>query len=84
MAIKGLRKARILVLFLLDDIGELTTEQLIAEVGLLGINECQDRVPSALADLCEENLVNKKLSKEKRAIVWRLAQNFDRSLLEGI
>jgi len=84
MAIKGLRRARMLVFFLLNDIGELTTEELIAEVELLGINECRDRVPSALADLSEENLVDKKLSREKKAIVWSLSQNFDRSLLEGI
>jgi len=84
MAIKGLRKARMLVFFLLDEIGELTTEELMAEVELLGINECRDRVPSALADLSEEKLVDRKLSREKKAVVWSLSQSFDRSLLEEI
>lgn len=84
MAIKGIRKARMLVFFLLDDIGELTTEELISEIGLLGIDECRDRVPSALADLSEENLINKNLSREKKAIVWSLSQSFDRSILEEI
>ena len=84
MSIKGIRKARMLVFFLLDDIGELTTEELIAEIELLGIDECRDRVPSALADLSEENLIDKKLSREKKAIIWSLSQSFDRFLLDEI
>ena len=83
MAIKGIRKARMLVFFLLDE-KELTTEELIAEIELLGIDECRDRVPSALADLSEENLIDKKLSREKKAIIWSLSQSFDRSILEEI
>jgi hypothetical protein len=33
-------------------------------------------------DLSAEGMVNKKLSKERKAIVWSLSDKFDESLLE--
>ena len=82
MSIKSLEKSRKLIMFVLQDMGEATTEELIAEAETLGIAECRDRIPSAIADLNAEGLVNKKLSKEKKAIVWSLSDKFDESLLE--
>jgi hypothetical protein len=75
-------KTRRLIMFTLQDLGEATTEELITEAETLGIAECRDRIPSAIADLNEEGLLNKKLSKEKRAIVWSLSEQFDESLLQ--
>ena len=62
--------------------GEATTEELIEETETLGIAECRDRVPSAIADLNAEGKLNKILSKEKRAIVWSLSDKVDTSELE--
>ncbi|MFX0087044.1 MAG: hypothetical protein ACFFAU_15405 [Candidatus Hodarchaeota archaeon] len=82
MSIKSMVTARRLIMFTLQDLGEATTEELIAEAEILGIAECRDRIPSAIADLNEEGLLNRKLSKEKKAIVWSLSEKFDESLLQ--
>ena len=74
---KSMIKAKRLILFLLNDIGEATTEELINEAEILGIAECRDRVPSAIADLKSEGLLKSEISKEKRAIIWRLVDNID-------
>ncbi len=83
MSIKNLEKSMKLIMFLLQDMGKATTEELISEAETLGIAECRDRVPSAIANLNAEGLVNKKLSKKRKAIVWSLSDKFDESLLEG-
>ena len=69
-----MESARNLILLFLKDMGEATTEELISEAEILGIAECRDRVPSAIADLNSEGLLNKRLSKEKKAIVWSLSE----------
>jgi hypothetical protein len=79
---KAILKTKRLILLLLYDMGEATTEELIAEAETLGIAECRDRVPSAIADLNAEGNLNKILSKEKRAIVWSLSDKVDTSELE--
>ena len=61
---------------------EATTEKLIEEAETLGVAECRDRVPSAIADLNAEGKLNKKLSKEKHAILWSLSDKVDTSELE--
>ncbi|MHA2239066.1 MAG: hypothetical protein ACXAB2_11950 [Candidatus Hodarchaeales archaeon] len=79
---KGLEKTKRLVLLLLNDNGPSTTEELIAEAETLGIAECRDRLPGALADLNSEGKLTKKLSKEKKAIIWDLDDSVDRTELE--
>ena len=77
-----MEKTRRLIMFTLQDLGEATTEELITEAETLGIAECRDRVPSAIADLSDEGLLIKRLSKEKKAIVWTLSEQFDEALLQ--
>ena len=74
---KAIVKTKRLILLLLEDMGDATTEELIAEAETLGIAECRDRVPSAIADLNSEGLLRKELSREKRAIIWKLAEGLD-------
>ena len=77
MSFKDTAKTKRLILLLLDDMLEATTEELITEVETLGIAECRDRVPSSIADLYSEGLLKRELSKEKKAIIWSLAENID-------
>ncbi len=77
MAFKDTAKAKRLILLLLEDMLEATTEELITEAETLGVAECRDRVPSSIADLYSEGLLKRELSKEKKAIVWSLAENID-------
>jgi hypothetical protein len=77
MAFKDTAKAKRLILLLLEDMLEATTEELITEAETLGVAECRDRVPSSIADLYSEGLLTRVLSKEKKAIIWSLAENVD-------
>ena len=77
MSFKDIAKAKRLILLLLEDMVEATTEELITEADTLGIAECRDRVPSSIATLYSEGLLKRELSKEKKAIVWSLAENID-------
>ncbi|MHA1946453.1 MAG: hypothetical protein ACXAC6_00720 [Candidatus Hodarchaeales archaeon] len=77
MAFKDTAKSKRLILLLLEDMVEATTEELIQEAEILGVAECRDRVPPSIADLYDEGLLRRKLSKEKKAIVWSLAENID-------
>ena len=77
MSFKDTAKAKRLIILLLEDMVEATTEELIAEAETLGIAECRDRVPSSIADLYDEKILTRKLSKEKKAIVWSLADGID-------
>ena len=79
---KSMEKTKQLVLLLLNDMDEATTEELITEAEALGIAECRDRVPGAIADLNSEGMLTKKLSKEKKAIVWGLSDQVNRELLQ--
>ena len=72
MSFKDTAKAKRLILLLLEDMLQATTEELITEAETLGIAECRDRVPSSIADLYDEGLVKRELSKEKKAIVTKL------------
>jgi hypothetical protein len=78
---KGIEQTKQLILLLLHDMGPSSTEELIAEAEILGIAECRDRVPGAIADLNGEGMLTKQLSKEKKAIVWDLSDKVDRSEL---
>lgn len=77
MSFKDTTTAKELVLLLLKDMGEATTEELITEAEFMSMDECRDKVPVAIADLNSEGLLNKKLSKEKKAIVWSLSDLVD-------
>jgi hypothetical protein len=66
---------RTLIIELLKDMNEATTVELIREAETLGIAECSDRIPSALAELNSQGLVKKQISKEKKAIIWTLPEN---------
>jgi hypothetical protein len=77
MSFKDTAKSKRLILLLLEDMVEATTEELIKEAEILGVAECRDRVPPSIADLYDEGLLRRKLSKEKKAIVWSLAENID-------
>ncbi len=72
MSIKDQEKAQELIVLLLEDMNEATTVELIEEAESLGIAECRDRVPAALAELSSQGLIVKKISKEKKALVWSL------------
>lgn len=52
---------------------EATTSELIEEAETLGIDECRDRVPAALAELSSQGLIMKTISKERKAIIWTLS-----------
>ncbi|MFX0094900.1 MAG: hypothetical protein ACFFBD_24400 [Candidatus Hodarchaeota archaeon] len=80
--VKSLERAKKLILLFLKDLGEATTKELIEEAEELGIAECRDRIPSAIADLNDEGLLVKQLSKEKKAVVWKLSNSVDVSSLE--
>jgi len=77
LSFKDTTTSKELVLLLLKDMGEATTEELITEAEIMGLDECRDRVPVAIADLNSDGLLNKKLSKEKKAIVWSLSDLVD-------
>ena len=72
MSIKDQEKAQKLIVLLLEDMEEATTVELIEEAETLGIAECRDRVPAALAELSSQGLIVKSISKEKKALVWSL------------
>lgn len=75
MSMKDQDKTRTLIIELLKDMNEATTVELIREAETLGIAECSDRIPAALAELNSEGLVKKQISKEKKAIIWTLSEN---------
>ncbi|MHA3963887.1 MAG: DUF4386 domain-containing protein [Candidatus Thorarchaeota archaeon SMTZ1-45] len=59
------------VMRILQDLGEATTDEIIAEVSKES-DECKDRVPSNLIVLESEGVVIKRFSKEKKGYVWTL------------
>lgn len=75
MSMKDQDKTNTLILELLKDMKEATTTELIKEAESLGINECSDRIPAALAELNFQGLITKIISREKKAIIWTLPEN---------
>lgn len=59
------------VLTILKTLDEATTAEIMEEAAKVS-QECTDRVPGTLSTLETENLVTKKLSKEKNGFVWSL------------
>ncbi|MHA1975051.1 MAG: hypothetical protein ACTSW1_18820 [Candidatus Hodarchaeales archaeon] len=72
MSFKDEANVQTLVIMLLEDMKEATTKELVEEATTLGIAECPDRLPSALAELASQGKIKKYISKEKKAIVWSL------------
>jgi len=64
-------KAR--VIQILERLGEATTKEIIEEASKES-KECKDRVPGNLILLEREEVVTKRLSKEKKGYVWTLAR----------
>jgi hypothetical protein len=73
LSIKDQEKAKEFITLLLEDMKEATTAELMEEIEKLGVAECRDRVPSALAELSSKGLIKKTISREKKALIWRLA-----------
>ncbi len=59
------------VIRILDNLGEATTTEIIAEAAKES-DECKDRVPTNLIILEKDEVVTKRLSKEKKGYVWTL------------
>ena len=61
------------ITMILEKLGESTTVEIIDEVSRVARSpECKDRIPGTLVALEKEKKVTKRISKEKRAIVWTL------------
>ena len=75
MSIKDQDTTKTLIIELLKDMKEATTTELIKEAESLGIAECSDRIPAALAELNSQELITKILSREKKAIIWSLSED---------
>jgi hypothetical protein len=56
---------------ILEELGEATTAEILDKASEKS-HECKDRIPGALVDLEKDKKITKKLSKEKKAIVWKL------------
>ncbi|MFX1537004.1 MAG: hypothetical protein ACFFDI_22540 [Promethearchaeota archaeon] len=75
MSMKDQDKTQTLIIELLKDMKEATTVELIREAEMLGISECSDRIPAALAELNSQGSVKKQISREKKAIIWTLPED---------
>ncbi|MFX0013999.1 MAG: hypothetical protein ACFFB2_13695 [Promethearchaeota archaeon] len=73
MAMKDQDTANTLIIELLKDLKEATTVELIKEAETLGLPECRDRIPAALAELSSQGIITKTISREKKAIIWSLS-----------
>ncbi len=56
---------------ILEEIGEATTAEIIDEASQKS-RECKDRIPRTLIALEKDKKIIKRISKEKKAIVWTL------------
>jgi hypothetical protein len=72
MSIKTQETAKEFIILLLEDMKEATTAELMDEIEKLGVPACRDRVPSALAELSSQGVIKKSISREKKALIWRL------------
>ncbi len=61
-----------LILSILSENGESSTSVIIKRITKEN-NDCIDRVPGALVALKEKDRVKRRLSKEKKAVLWSLA-----------
>jgi hypothetical protein len=61
-----------LIISILSEIGESSTSEIIKRITKEN-NDCIDRVPGALVALKEKKRVTRRLSKEKKAVLWSLS-----------
>ena len=59
------------ITMILEDLGEATTAEIIVRASQVS-QECKDRIPNTLVTLEKEKKVIKRISKEKKALVWTL------------
>lgn len=62
-----------LIISILSEQGEISTGEIIRKVSREE-NDCIDRIPSVLVALKENNRIKRRLSKEKKAILWSLTE----------
>ena len=62
------------ILELVKDLGEASTAEIIAEASKTSklTGQCKDLVPVILVVLEKEKKVSRKISKEKKAIIWSI------------
>jgi hypothetical protein len=60
-----------LIIAFLSEHGESSTSEIIKNI-TKDNNDCADRIPGALVGLREKKQVKRRLSKEKKAVVWSL------------
>jgi len=75
MSMKDQDTTQTLIIELLKDMEPATTLELIKEAETLGMAECRDRIPAALAELNAQGSVIKQISREKKAILWTLPED---------
>ncbi len=59
------------IISILKEISEATTSEIV-ELAMKEDKDCKDRIPGALVALRENNLIKRRLSKEKRAVIWSM------------
>ncbi|MHA2496098.1 MAG: hypothetical protein ACXAEI_11460 [Candidatus Hodarchaeales archaeon] len=62
-----------LIITILSEQGEISTGEIIRKVNREE-KDCIDRIPSVLVALKENNRIKRRVSKEKKAIVWSLIE----------
>ena len=59
------------ILWIVEDLGEALTSEIIQEASDLP-NNCKDKVPGILISLEKKKFISKKISREKRGIIWSI------------
>ncbi|MFX0113805.1 MAG: hypothetical protein ACFFB3_04600 [Candidatus Hodarchaeota archaeon] len=59
------------IIAFLSEFGERSTSEIIKNITREN-KDCIDRIPGALVALREKNQVKRRLSKERKAVVWSL------------
>lgn len=65
--------AKTAILVVLEELGEASTFEVMEEASKIA-SQCKDQAVSILMTLEKEKKVTKSISKEKKAIVWKLIQ----------
>lgn len=70
---KGKIDSKELVIWTITQLNEATTTEIMEMASKIS-SECKDRLSATLASLLNEGKIQKKLSKEKKAIIWSLVR----------
>lgn len=68
---RALPDPRQTITMILEELGEATTAEIIEKASQRS-QDCKDRIPGTLVDLEENNKIKKRISREKKALVWTL------------